>query len=63
MKTEISFTATYFLFTGWIYVLLGSTITQLFIIYSLSLNSGVFPDVWKAAKVKTLYKIGESMTW
>jgi hypothetical protein len=25
----------------------------------LSLNSGVFPDVWKTAKVKPLYKKGE----
>jgi hypothetical protein len=27
-------------------------------IYNLSLNSGVFPDVWKTAKVKPLYKNG-----
>ena len=27
-------------------------------IYNLSLNSGVFPDIWKAAKVKPLYKKG-----
>jgi hypothetical protein len=27
-------------------------------IYYLSLNSGVFPDVWKTAKVKPLYKKG-----
>ena len=25
-------------------------------IYHLSLNSGVFPDIWKTAKVKPLYK-------
>jgi len=25
-------------------------------IYNLSLNSGVFPDIWKTAKVKPLYK-------
>ena len=37
----------------------GSTITQLFIIYNLSLNLGVFPDVWKAAKVKPLYENGD----
>jgi hypothetical protein len=28
-------------------------------IYNLSLNSGVFPDVWKTAKVKPLYKKGD----
>jgi len=28
-------------------------------IYKLSLNSGVFPDVWKTAKVKPLYKKGD----
>jgi len=28
-------------------------------IYHLSLNSGVFPDVWKTAKVKPLYKKGD----
>jgi hypothetical protein len=27
-------------------------------IYNLSLNSGVFPDAWKTAKVKPLYKKG-----
>jgi hypothetical protein len=25
----------------------------------LSLNSGVFPDIWKTAKVKPLYKKGD----
>jgi len=28
-------------------------------IYNLSLNSGVFPDIWKTAKVKPLYKKGD----
>ena len=28
-------------------------------IYNLSLNSGVFPDIWKTAKVKPLYKNGD----
>jgi hypothetical protein len=28
-------------------------------IYHLSLNSGVFPDTWKTAKVKPLYKKGD----
>ena len=28
-------------------------------IYNFSLNSGVFPDVWKTAKVKPLYKNGD----
>ena len=28
-------------------------------IYNMSLGSGVFPDEWKAAKVKPLYKEGE----
>ena len=28
-------------------------------IYSLSLNSGVSPDIWKTAKVKPLYKKGD----
>ena len=28
-------------------------------IYNLSLNSGVFPDIWKTAKVKPLYKSGD----
>jgi len=28
-------------------------------IYYLSLNSGVFPDIWKTAKVKPLYKKGD----
>jgi hypothetical protein len=28
-------------------------------IYNLSLNSGVFPDVWKAAKVKPFFKRGD----
>ena len=28
-------------------------------IYNLSLNSGVFPDVWKTAKVKPVYKKGD----
>ena len=26
-------------------------------IYNLSLNSGVFPDIWKTAKMKPLYKL------
>jgi len=28
-------------------------------IYNLSLNLGVFPDEWKTAKVKPLYKKGD----
>jgi len=28
-------------------------------IYNLSLNSGVFSDIWKTAKVKPLYKKGD----
>jgi len=28
-------------------------------IYNLSLNSGVFPDTWKTAKVKPLHKKGD----
>ena len=28
-------------------------------IYTLSLNSGVFPDIWKTTKVKPLYKNGD----
>jgi len=28
-------------------------------IYNLSLNSGFFPDIWKTAKVKPLYKKGD----
>jgi len=28
-------------------------------IYNLSLNSGVFPDIWKTEKVKPLYKKGD----
>jgi len=28
-------------------------------IYNLSLNSGVFPGIWKTAKVKPLYKKGD----
>jgi len=28
-------------------------------IYNLSLNSGVFPDIWKTAKVRPLYKKGD----
>ena len=28
-------------------------------IYNLSLKSGVFPDIWKTAKVKPLYKKGD----
>ena len=32
MKTEVLFITTHFFFSGWIYVLLGSTVTQLFII-------------------------------
>jgi len=28
-------------------------------IYNLSLNSGVFPDIWNTAKVKALYKKGD----
>jgi len=28
-------------------------------IYNLMLNSGVFPDVWKTAKVKPVYKKGD----
>jgi hypothetical protein len=28
-------------------------------IYNVSLNSGVFPDEWKTAKVKSLYKKGD----
>jgi hypothetical protein len=28
-------------------------------IYNLSLNSGVFPDIWKTVKVKPLYKKGD----
>ena len=28
-------------------------------IYNLSLTSGVFPNVWKTAKVKPLYKKGD----
>jgi len=28
-------------------------------IYNLSLNSSVFPDIWKRAKVKPLYKKGD----
>jgi hypothetical protein len=28
-------------------------------IYNVSLRSGVFPDKWKAAKVKPLYKKGD----
>jgi hypothetical protein len=28
-------------------------------IYNVSLNSGVFPDEWKTAKVKPLYKKGD----
>ena len=28
-------------------------------IYNLSLNSGVFPDIWKITKVKPLYKKGD----
>jgi len=31
-------------------------------IYNLSLNSGVFPVIWKTAKVKPLYKREISMT-
>jgi len=31
-KRQVFFTATHFLFSGWIYALLGSTVTQLFII-------------------------------
>jgi len=31
-------------------------------IYNLSLNSGVFPDIWKTAKVKPLYKKGDNIT-
>ena len=52
----MSFAATYFLFSSCIYVLLGSIVNQLFNIYNLSLKSAVFPDVWKTAKVKPLYK-------
>jgi len=29
------------------------------LIYNLSLNSGVFPDIWKTAKVKPLYNKGD----
>jgi len=28
-------------------------------IYNLSLNSGIFPDIWKTAKVKPLYRKGD----
>jgi len=28
-------------------------------IYNLSLNSGIFPDIWKTAEVKSLYKKGD----
>ena len=28
-------------------------------IYNLSLNSGVFPDIWKTTKVTSLYKKGD----
>jgi hypothetical protein len=28
-------------------------------IYNVSMNSGVFPDEWKTAKVKSLYKKGD----
>jgi hypothetical protein len=29
------------------------------LIYNLSLNSGIFPDLWKTAKVKPLHKKGD----
>jgi hypothetical protein len=53
MKTEVFFIATYFLFSGWIYVLLGSTVTQIFIIvYILFL---VFSNFTKQYTKKLYY--------
>ena len=43
-KTEIFFTATHFLFSGWIYVLSGSTIAQLFIIIIMYILFLVFSN-------------------